>query len=332
MEQGNPNAAARMQSSDFFYGWDLLYKTVEEDIAKKADVLMVLAHFLLTKHCKFRCVGIGDVKSPSDNETGSELLPDKWNEVNGKYALRYVHNNVIYLMLAHMVEDALIVNLIDWNTKNVSNLCITPDTLVNDLRGNINKTIPTASAVVERIRKELCDPVFTNNSREAATMQQQQPQHPQQINQTTSQTRDPLLADQPRRSPTTAYIPHNFEQPARSQSFPDVGRGDLDPLNAGGPGNLFPFPRTPNPQRPNVPGQSGPNPDHSQPPDWNPDQYMWKHMQSNDITKYYHIKPWKLKLKSSRPTIIKLFAFECIYIEDLGILSLMVCFVANYLK
>lgn len=46
--------------SDFFYGWDLLYKTVDGIIDKKADVLMVLAHFLLTKHYKFRCVGIGD--------------------------------------------------------------------------------------------------------------------------------------------------------------------------------------------------------------------------------------------------------------------------------
>lgn len=297
MEQGNSNAAGRVHSSDFFYGWDLLYKTVEENIAKKADVLMVLAHFLLTKHCKFRCVGIGDVKSTSDNETGSELLPDKWNEGIGKYALRYVHNNVIYLLLAHMVEDALILNLIDWKTKNVSNLCITPDTLVNDLRGNIAKTMPTASAIVERIRKELCDPVFMNNSREAATMQQEQPQHPQQINQTTSQTRDPLMADQPRRSPTTAYIPYSFEQPARSQSFPNVGRGDLDPLNVGGPGNLFPFPRTPNPQRPNVPGQSGPNPDHAQPPDWNQDPHMWKHLLSKDITKYYDKKPWNIQIK-----------------------------------
>lgn len=268
MEQGNTSGGGKVLTSDFFYGWDLLYKTVEDNIVKKADVLMVLAHFLLTKHCKFRCIGIGDAKSPTDSEAGSELLPDKWNEGGAKYALRYVHNKVVYLMLAHVIEDALIVNLVDWKTKNVSNLCITPDTLVQDLKGNIAKTIPTASVIVERFRKELCDPVFTNNSREAATTQQ-----PQQTSQTTSQTLDPLFIDETRRSPTTAYIPHNFEQPSGALNFPDVGRGDLDPLS-GGAGNLFPYPHTPNPRRPNVPGQSGPNPDHSQPPDWNPDQYM----------------------------------------------------------
>lgn len=268
MEQGNASGGGKVLTSDFFYGWDLLYKTVEDNIVKKADVLMVLAHFLLTKHCKFRCIGIGDAKSPTDSEAGSELLPDKWNEGGAKYALRYVHNKVVYLMLAHVIEDALIVNLVDWKTKNVSNLCITPDTLVQDLKGNIAKTIPTASVIVERFRKELCDPVFTNNSREAATTQQ-----PQQTSQTTSQTLDPLFIDETRRSPTTAYIPHNFEQPSGALNFPDVGRGDLDPLS-GGAGNLFPYPHTPNPRRPNVPGQSGPNPDHSQPPDWNPDQYM----------------------------------------------------------
>lgn len=53
-------SAADTLSSDFFYGWDLLFKTVDGKLDKKADILIVLAHFLLTKHYKFRCIGIGD--------------------------------------------------------------------------------------------------------------------------------------------------------------------------------------------------------------------------------------------------------------------------------
>jgi len=67
MEPSTSRSGTDSLGSDFFYGWDLLYKTVSREINKKADVLMVLAHFLLTKHYKFRCVGIGDDVSSSYN-------------------------------------------------------------------------------------------------------------------------------------------------------------------------------------------------------------------------------------------------------------------------
>ena len=72
----------------------------------------------------------------------------------------------------------------------------------------------------------------------------------------------------------------------RPFGYPDVGRGDLDPLGRGGGGNLFPFPSHPNvhggaqprfdpfgPPGPNV--RPNPNPDHFQPPNFgSPDYYM----------------------------------------------------------
>jgi len=94
-----------------------------------------------------------------EDEVGSELLPDDWNGDNTKYSLRYVHNKSLYLLIAHITEDALLVNLLDINTKNVSNICITPDSLVDEVKGSISKMIPTATDIVDRLRKELCDPV-----------------------------------------------------------------------------------------------------------------------------------------------------------------------------
>lgn len=60
MEPSVSKSANEALNSDFFYGWDLLFKTVDGKLDKKADILIVLAHFLLTKHYKFRCIGIGD--------------------------------------------------------------------------------------------------------------------------------------------------------------------------------------------------------------------------------------------------------------------------------
>lgn len=70
-----------------------------------------------------------------------------------------MHNKVLYLLLGHITEDALIINLLDINTKNVSNICVTPETLVVAVKGGITTTMPTATDIVDRFRKELCDPV-----------------------------------------------------------------------------------------------------------------------------------------------------------------------------
>lgn len=86
-------------------------------------------------------------------------MPDHWNGDSTKYSLRYVHNKVLYLLLGHITEDALIMNLLDINTKNVSNICVIPETLVVEVKGSISKLMPTATDIVERFRKELCDPV-----------------------------------------------------------------------------------------------------------------------------------------------------------------------------
>lgn len=270
METATSKSASKSLNSNFFYGWDLLYKTVDGIICKKPDVLIALAHFLLTKHYKFRCIGIGDDRTVREDEVGSELLPDNWNGDNTKYSLRYVHKNVLYLLLGHITEDSLIVNLLDINTKNVSNICVTPESLVVEVKGSIANIMPTATDIVERFRKELCDPVFTGNSRESTTQTEAVPSMPQ--------CTDPLRISEPRRG--GRQPPYGFEP--RPFGFPDVGRGDLDPLGRGGSGNLFPMPTHPvmprfdpfNPIGPRAPGYMGPDPDHMRPPNWNPDYYM----------------------------------------------------------
>ncbi|ALC49994.1 PI31 [Drosophila busckii] len=256
------DSSVELLASDFFYGWDLLYRTEEERLNKKSDVLMLLMHFLLTKHYNFRCLGIGDDNHNNNNnyeeQAGSELLPDAWNSDSNKYALHYVHNELFYTLMGHLTNDALIINLLDVQTKNVSNVCVMPQALVAQLKGNISQTLPNAMDTVKRFRKELCDPVVGVKRREATTQQQT----------ATSSERDPLLIAEHRQP--SMYMPQTLGPP--SYSMPNVGRGDLDLLGHH-PGNLMQLPRNQGPLRPNVPGQGSPNPDHSQPPDWNPDQY-----------------------------------------------------------
>ncbi|XP_037825238.1 proteasome inhibitor PI31 subunit [Lucilia sericata] len=273
-------------TNDFFYGWDLLYKTIEKVVNKKDDLLIALAHFVLTKHSQFKCIGIGDDKTlPEDDvENGSELLPDNWNDDENNYALRYTNNKQLYILLGLRTEGSLIITLLDVKTRKVSNIGLDPEDLVKETKGSITKMIPTATQLVDRYRKEILEPVFAGNSKSATT------QTASTSASTSAEGPDSLRIGEPRLPPFGLYTPANQPPPF---GFP-VGRGDLDPLGRGGPGNLFPFPSHPDfrlgPDNSGIgPGarprfdpfgppergiRPNPNPDHMQPPGFGGDYYM----------------------------------------------------------
>ncbi|XP_013112807.2 proteasome inhibitor PI31 subunit [Stomoxys calcitrans] len=269
--------------SDFFYGWNLLFKTIEKQINKKDDLLIALAHFVLTKHSQFRCIGLGDDKTltEEDENSGSELLPDNWNDDDKNYALRYTHNKQLYILLGLRTEGSLIITLMDVKAHKVSNIGLDGEEWIKDLKGNISKMIPNASQLSERYRKELLEPVFSGNSRAVTT------QTASSSTSSANSDHDPLRIGEPRR-PFNPFGAPDFQGPPPF-GFPDVGRGDLDPLGRGGPGNLFRFPQQPgyllgpnagprprfDPFGPPDRGlRPNPNPDHLPPPGFGGDYYM----------------------------------------------------------
>lgn len=273
MSTGATGSTSSSSQGDFFFGWDLLYKTIESTVNKTPDVLIALAHFVLIKHSKFECIGVGEDKTLSDDEVGSELLPDGWNDET-TYALRYRYNQSLYLLLGHKTEDILIINLLDVKTKKVSNIALNPDEVVKKKKGQLKDMLPNASEIVDRYRKELIDPVFSGTTKEVTTQTATASNRPER--------NDPLRVTEPMR-PVGQFMPVGTEP--RPFGFPDVGRGDLDPLGRIGSGNLFEFP----PQRPPLHGNAqprfdpfgppdrnirpNPNPDHLQPPNFGGHDY-----------------------------------------------------------
>ncbi|XP_030371910.1 proteasome inhibitor PI31 subunit-like [Scaptodrosophila lebanonensis] len=162
-----------MDIDKYFYGWDLLHKTIHKDVNKKSDLLMALAHFLLTKTYRLRCIGVGDERAFLEDEEGSELLPEYWNSDSTKYALRYVGTKDLYLLLGHKADDSLVINLLNNHTKSVSNICMEPELLVQELNGDIKTIMPTVPEIVHRYCKELFDPVVTGKLCEVSTQTNQ---------------------------------------------------------------------------------------------------------------------------------------------------------------
>lgn len=223
--------------SDQIFGWELTYKSVESSLNNSTDVLIAFMHFILLKN-KFKCVGIGDDKTltDADKENQSELLPDGWNQMDGIYKLRYICNDKLYLLHAMLSDDLMISNLLNVESLGLSNVAFVLNETVTEVDRKASNAIKNPSEVLDKIRKELIEPVFTGTQTSTQT-------------QTEEKTKkDPLRYEPPRRDPLREPFVPEFES-----RFPDVGRGDLDPLGRGS-GNLF-DPRGPfgGPRRPGFP-------------------------------------------------------------------------------
>lgn len=214
------------------FGWDLLFKTIESQVNTKSDVLIALAHYVLIA-TKFRCIGVGDDKTLSEDEEGSELLPNGWNNNTDKYALRYVYDKNLYVLLATKSENVLIINLLEVETKKVSNIGLDAEELVKAMKGSLKTMIPTSSALMDRMRKELLEPVFAGTTKAVTTQTL-----PENNRDRRDVDNDPLRITFPRREP-------RFRGSIDPFGFPPgpIGSGDLDPFGRGG-GSLGVLPQS----------------------------------------------------------------------------------------
>ncbi|KAK3931147.1 Proteasome inhibitor PI31 subunit [Frankliniella fusca] len=209
-----------------FFGLELGFRTVSEAVKRKDDVIVVIVHWFLTRH-GFRCIGLGDDKTLSGSENGSELLPDGWSDPE-TYSLRYVFDGDLFILRGVRADETLILNLLHTPDLNVSNLAVNVNEVVANTNGSVENMVPTHAALIDRIRKELVGPVTKKVSSEATTQTAYQnpnahPSHPSSIDDV---HRDPLR------------VPIGVGGPGprpRLDPF-NYGRSDLDPLGVGGPG------------------------------------------------------------------------------------------------
>ncbi|XP_046734716.1 proteasome inhibitor PI31 subunit isoform X3 [Diprion similis] len=229
------------------FGFELLYKSVENQINKKDDVLITLVHWYFVK-TGFRCIGTGDTKTLNPSDIGSELLPNGWNQ-NPNYALRYVKEGKLYILLGTRSDADLILNLMRIEDHSVSNIQFSIDTTVSALKGPLQTLMPSFQSVINTIRTNLVDPVYTGNARETST-------------QTSTGN---VNHDIPRRPNRSDYDPLRVGPPQRPNP-------DLPNCGAVPPGARFdPF-GPPDVNLPRPP-RGGPDNDHLPPPGYD-DMFM----------------------------------------------------------
>ncbi|XP_041972581.1 proteasome inhibitor PI31 subunit [Aricia agestis] len=206
-------------ATDPLYGWELTYKSVENNVKDKSDIIIAFIHFNLLKR-GFRCIGIGDELSLSGDEQKSELLPTGWNE--GKnYSLRYVLDDKLFVLHGLKTDDNLIINLMRTGDLEVSSVALNMNELVQDTRGSIENLIPTFKDFMYKIKRDLIESLTekTTNTTETQTTRGTE-------RRSSNPPPGPRL---PQENPHPLWVPGSGR---------NVGRADLDPLGVGG-GMLF---------------------------------------------------------------------------------------------
>lgn len=210
-------------ASDPLFGWDLTFKTVENLIKRKDDIIVAFIHWNLIKR-GFRCIGIGDEKSVSGDEDKSELLPTGWND-SDRFALRYILDSKLYILHALNTGGNVIANLMKSQDLAVANIAVNVEETVKDMKGSVSQILPNYKELMYNVKRGLIDPVT-----EMATLSSQT-----QTSRPVSNTRDPLRV--PSRPGLLSDPPGLW--PIQPPRVPGVGRSDLDPFAPGGSGGML---------------------------------------------------------------------------------------------
>ncbi|XP_037960750.1 proteasome inhibitor PI31 subunit-like [Teleopsis dalmanni] len=155
------------QTGDVF-NWRTL--SIRANLNTKSDLLICLLHFVLISK-DFRCIGVGEEKTFASDEVGSIWLPTDWNSSSAKYAIRYLYRNQLNLLIAHVNANGMVINLLNVNNREVSNILLNHETTVDDIRkDNITEAVPSVVTIVKRYCEEIVEPV-TKDSRPARVSQ-----------------------------------------------------------------------------------------------------------------------------------------------------------------
>ncbi|XP_018321124.1 proteasome inhibitor PI31 subunit [Agrilus planipennis] len=245
-------------SSGGLFGWELLYRSVQNDIKNSQDILVCFTHLVLISN-GFKCIGLGDSKILEGTETKTETLPSGWND---NYAIRYVYQGRLYNLRATNVDDAIMINLIRVQERTVSMVQLNNRT-VAQTSGTLEQMIPNHTELEEMIRRQLIDKVTVSTKQKDGSSQTQ--------NESGTSTSG-VGPDRP--SPLLERTPERFSYPSLIDPVNNVGRSDLDPFGGqfpplgrnppafplpGGGGMLFEPPRGG--------GGLGPRPNFGVPPD-----------------------------------------------------------------
>ncbi|XP_037535629.1 proteasome inhibitor PI31 subunit [Nematolebias whitei] len=213
-------------------GLEVLYTCVADSISCPQDAVVCFVHWEMIKN-EYRCIGSGDEPRSSDKK--SELLPADWNSNKELYSLRYKakDTDTPVLLKAIAVDSALIFNLMDSSTQQVSDLTVNVSDHVNvDQMRTFDGVFKDADSLSQSVKTQLLPAKRTQTEQKAERKSRRDEEEEAQRRQ--EENNDPLRM--PSRHPSQGTRPHwpdSLDPPFAA------GGADLDPFGSRGGGGMI---------------------------------------------------------------------------------------------
>uniref|UniRef100_A0A1A7WX67 Proteasome inhibitor PI31 subunit n=1 Tax=Iconisemion striatum TaxID=60296 RepID=A0A1A7WX67_9TELE len=212
-------------------GLEVLYTCVAGSVSCPQDAVVCFVHWEMIKN-GYRCIGSGD--DPRSSDRKSELLPADWNSSKELYSLRYKANGTDTQMLlkAISVDSALIFNLMNCSTQQVSDLTLNISDHVNaDQLHTFDSVFKDVESLSQMVTAQLLPPQKKETEQKTERKSRRDEEEEAQRRREGS---NPLRM--PGRHPhqgTQPHWPNPLDPPFA------VGGADLDPFGTRGGGGMI---------------------------------------------------------------------------------------------
>ncbi|XP_072237587.1 proteasome inhibitor PI31 subunit [Leuresthes tenuis] len=213
-------------------GLEVLYTCVAGSIGCAQDAVVCFVHWEMIKN-GYRCIGSGDEPRSSDKK--SELLPADWSSNKELYSLRYKakDSDTQLLLKAITVDSALIFNLMNSSTQQVSDLTVNISDHVNaDQLQTFDSVFKDADSLSEKVKTQLLPSQGRQTGQKAEKKSQREEEEEEA--QRREEDSDPLRI--PTRHPRQGTQPH---WPGPMVPPFAAGGADLDPFGSRGGGGMI---------------------------------------------------------------------------------------------
>ncbi|KAM4587662.1 proteasome inhibitor PI31 subunit [Odontesthes bonariensis] len=214
-------------------GLEVLYTCVAGSIGCPQDAVVCFVHWEMIKN-GYRCIGSGDEPRSSDKK--SELLPADWSSNKELYSLRYKakDSDTQLLLKAITVDSALIFNLMNSSTQQVSDLTVNISDHVNaDQLQTFDSVFKDADSLSEKVKTQLL-PSQGRQAGQKAEKKSQREEEEEAARRRREEDSDPLRISS--RHPHQGTQPH---WPGPMVPPFAAGGADLDPFGSRGGGGMI---------------------------------------------------------------------------------------------
>ncbi|XP_011205826.2 uncharacterized protein LOC105227955 [Bactrocera dorsalis] len=142
------------ETKNCFDDWKEFYLQIYGTIKSKSDLIIAFTHYILMKN-GFRCLGLGDDRTYSEDEVGKIYLPEGWSQFS-KYSIRYIYNRMLYILIGVHLDHRLLINFLNTRTNVVTNITVFPEITVRaTYGGSINVLIPFPEKLAQTLYSNL---------------------------------------------------------------------------------------------------------------------------------------------------------------------------------